>query len=131
MIEKKVQVAQNPFGGHVLALNQVKDKTTQRKGSLRPLFDCVEAINAAVDALQTFVESVPEPNDNALVTKMLETLTSMQIKLLDMSRERIRKQNVLQQQSVAPVEGGELGVDQSADVGAQEVQLPAVGAPTV
>ena len=131
MIEKKVQVAANPFGGNVLALNQVKDKTTQRKGSLRPLFDCVEAINAAVDALQTFVESVPEPNDNALVTKMLETLTSMQIKLLDMSRERIRKQNVLQQQGVLPVEGGEPGMDQSADVGAQEVQPPSVAAPTV
>ena len=130
MIEKKVQVAANPFGGNVLALNQVKDKTTQRKGSLRPLFDCVEAINAAVDALQTFVESVPEPNDNALVTKMLETLTSMQIKLLDMSRERIRKQNVLQQQGVLPVEGGEPGMDQSANVGAQEVPPPAA-APAV
>lgn len=131
MIDKKNQVAPNPFGGHVLALNQVKDKTTQRKGSLRPLFDCVEAINAAVDALQTFVESVPEPNDNALVTKMLETLTGMQIKLLDMSRERIRKQNVLQQQGVLPAEGGDAGLDQGAGAGAQEVPPPAAGAPAV
>ena len=76
------------------------------------------------------MESVPEPNDNALVTKMLETLTSMQIKLLDMSRERIRKQNVLQQQGVLPVEGGEPGMDQSANVGAQEVPPPAA-APAV
>ena len=92
---KKVQSFGSPFGGNVIAMKDVKDKTT-RKGSLRPLFDCVEAINAAVDALQTFVETTPQDKDASMTAKMLETLTSMQIKLLEMSKERIQQQNAMQ-----------------------------------
>ena len=91
--EKKESMG-SPFG-NIIALKDVRDKTT-RKGSLRPLFDCVEAINSAVDSLQAFNESSPDDEDLRIVSKFLETLTSMQIKLLEMSREKIQKQNVLQ-----------------------------------
>jgi hypothetical protein len=116
MDNKKSLSAASPFGGNVLAMKDVKDKTT-RKGSLRPLFDCVEAINAAVDALQTFVETSPEDKDSGTTAKMLETLTSMQIKLLEMSKERIQKQNVMQNQ-MAPMDMGG-PPDLSDEAGAQ------------
>ena len=91
---KEVQSMGNPFGS-IISMKDIKDKTT-RKGSLRPLFDCIEAINSAVDSLQAFNESSPEDGDAGVVGKFLETLTNMQIKLLEMSRDKIQKQNILQ-----------------------------------
>ena len=88
------KIGSNPFQGNVIAMKDVKDKTT-RKGSLRPLFDCVEALNAAVDALQAYSEASPE-DGNQFIRQSLETLTDMQIKFLEVSKEKIQKQNSIQ-----------------------------------
>jgi hypothetical protein len=95
--ETKTQIGTNPFLGHIIAMKDVKDKKS-RKGSLRPLFDCVEAINTAVDALQSFNESSPDDGDRVFIAKCLESLTNMQIKLLEMSQEKIHAQNSFENQ---------------------------------
>lgn len=97
---REVKTASNPFLGNVIALKEVKDKTT-RKGSLRPLFDCIESINSAVDALQTFNEMAQDSDESNVISKFLESLTNMQIKLLEMSKEKIKNQNALTQDPFA------------------------------
>lgn len=119
MSEKKLEKAVfNPFGGHVIAMKDVKDKTTTRKGSLRPLFDCIESINSAVDALQGFSETSPDDSDIAFVGKCLELLTNMQIKLLERSKNKIQEQNMFQRapsqgEEILPEDGGSMSPEKT------------------
>lgn len=77
---------------NLIAMKDIKDKTT-RKGSLKPLFDCVESFSASVDSLHEFLRSNPEDKDAALINNFLSHLTDMQVKLLELCQEKVKIQN--------------------------------------
>jgi len=82
----------SPFD--IIAMKDIKDKNT-RKGSLTPLFNCVESINTAVDSLHEFANSGPNDIDKAQTEEFLNVLTSVQVKLLEMCKSKVQEQNTL------------------------------------
>ena len=90
--DKTVQSFGNPFQS-ILALKDIKDKKT-KKGTFRPLFDSVEAINSAVEALHAFQESEPLGSEGEVVDNFLKQLTNMQVQLLEMCQNRVKTQNI-------------------------------------
>jgi len=77
---------------NLIAMKDIKDKTT-RKGSLRPLFDCVDSFAASVDSLHDFMRSNPDDADAGTIQQFLDHLTQMQVKLLEMCKQRVQDQN--------------------------------------
>jgi hypothetical protein len=80
----------------IIAMKDIKDKKS-RKGSLTPLFNCVEGINTAVDSLHEFADSNPSDEDKSNTDQFLSALTNMQIKLLEMCKGKVQEQNTLPQ----------------------------------
>jgi len=98
--EVRIEGFGNPFQS-ILALKDVKNKKTS-KGTFRPLFDSVEAISSAVEALHAFQESVPSGEEGRAVDGFLEQLTNMQVQLLEMCQNRVRTQNMYLERESEP-----------------------------
>lgn len=92
MSEKKSTGAMfAPF--NIIAMKDIKDKKTQKPG-LRPLFDCVDSIQAAVDDIRLYLEGNPDPKEAELTQGFLKQLTDMQIQLLEVTKSRVQGQNL-------------------------------------
>lgn len=85
---------------NVLAMNDVKDKTTKtKKVGLRPLLDCVVSIEEAALDLKDFLQSNGETQEIEIVTKCLQQLTDMQVELLQVCQGKAQAQA-----EIAPVQ---------------------------
>jgi len=118
---------------NIIAMRDIKDKTT-RKGSLRPLFDCVDSFAAAVDSLHDYLASDPEDGDAEVVSGFISGLTNMQVKLLDLCKQKIQTENVFKPEEAAlPEEVGteKITKDQAVPLPAKTISAPVAKTPAM
>jgi hypothetical protein len=80
-----------PF--NIISMKDIKDKKTQKPG-LRPLFDCVDSLQSAVEDIRTYLESEPGNEETELVQSFLKKLTDMQVQILEITKSRLQGQNL-------------------------------------
>ena len=88
---KKTGTSFAPF--NIIAMKDIKDKKTQKPG-LRPLFDCVDSIQSAVEDVRNYLESGPDKEDVEVIESFLKKLTDMQIQILEISKKKLQGQNL-------------------------------------
>lgn len=98
MNEQTKKVGASPFFGNILAMKDIKDKTTKKSGGLRPLFGCIESIQESVEDIREFLASGPDGEEVELLNGFLKQLTEMQIKLIEVTKSKVTGQNL------APIE---------------------------
>ncbi len=76
----------------IIAMKDVKDKNT-RKPELRSLFDCIDALQSAVEDIKKFLDGGSEPEDQDMMEDFLNKITDMQVKILERTKDKIREQN--------------------------------------
>ena len=94
-MDKKAKITKAPMFApfNIISMKDIRDKTTKKPG-LRPLFGCVESIQAAVDDIRTYLQEGPDPQEAELVQGFLNQLTDMQVKLLEITKTRVQGQNL-------------------------------------
>jgi len=85
--KKKTGVATPRFA--TIALSQLKDKDTAKKGTLRDLFKCVESLNSSAESLSSFSPTVVDSEEQEKVRAYLDALAKMQKGLLEMAQTRV------------------------------------------
>lgn len=127
MKENETKTGSSAATFNIIAMKDIKDKTT-RKGSCKPLFDCIDSFASAVDSLHAYLASDPDDEDKDLINSFVSGLTNMQVKLLDLCKQKIQNQNVYNPDDEVPVpeEAGSVKItrDQAAPLPAKAVSAP-------
>ncbi len=129
MKENQTKTGSSAATFNIIAMKDIRDKTT-RKGSCKPLFDCIDSFASAVDSLHAYLASDPDEEDNELINSFISGLTSMQVKLLDLCKQKIQSQNVFNPDDEVAVQeesGSErITKDQASPLPAKAVSVPIV-----
>jgi len=114
---EKEKMSGVPLIGDMIVLSAVKDKRTGMEGKVKPLFDCIEALETAVDSLKGFAETADE--DREYAEKCLQALAKMQAGLLDICRRKIEQRSQLSPPGMG-------GMMEEPDLGTSEEAEPVV-----
>lgn len=81
----------NENGGfELIALSNVKNKKTNKEGTIGDLFKCVESLATSTEHLRDYVGSIQEQEYRENIARYLQALNKIQDGLLEIAQNKIR-----------------------------------------